>query len=327
MIPIQIRDFERTALELLKPAMESALHEEGIELEIPDEYTGVEGFYDSNLKVNKLAYAAIEEFDLPLLRTWYKYGQYEPYEELRPKSLNVGDNDENAYVPSGLKKDVTQESIKRYLLNRDLKSVFKQDKFEFLIENYNEWDPEPYTNAYIASTKIIRVLENLNESDSETIVLQVGDLRSEFKQASIDLRYKFDTVEAFPDDLHDHAEEYLTNLEDALVRIDDTSEITDEQLETIQEARRVYHESVLPWAAMIISIDRARGPEKSLPDFLRRGQERLDKRKKTYDTYLKGWKTDLGDQGLKPTRTQHQALAEPAPEAIKKLRRAALENT
>ncbi|WP_248518017.1 hypothetical protein [Salinarchaeum laminariae] len=327
MIPIQIRDSERAALKLLKPAMESALHDEEIDLNIPAEYTGVTGFYDSNLKINKLAYAAIDEFDLPLLRTWYKYGQYEPYEELRPKSLSIGDNAEDAYVPSGLKTDVTQADIKQYLLDRDLRSVFEQDKFEFLVENYEDWDPEPYTDAYIASTKIIQVLEKLDNSNSETIIAQVGDLRDDFKQASIDLRYNLDTIDAFGEDIHEHAKSYLMNLEDALVKIDETSDVTEDQVETIQEASQVYHESVLPWAAMIISIDRADGPPESLPQFRKSGKRRLNDRKKTYDTHLKGWRADLGDQELKPSRTQHQAATDPAPEAIKMLQKAALENT
>lgn len=327
MIPIQIKDSERSALKLLKPAIESALHEAGIEIEIPAEYTGVRGFYDHNLKINKLAYAAIEHFELPLVRTWYKYGQYEPYEELRPKSLEVGDHQREAYVPSQRKTDVTQERIKGYLLDRDLNTVFEQELFEFLTDNYEEWNPVPYTDVYLASTKIIRVMEVLDTLSSEEVLVEIADLREELKQASIDLRYEFESIPTFSEEIHSHTKNYLLSLEEALVKIDETSEITDNQLETIQESRKVYHQYVWPWAALNISLDKAKGPKESVEDFKSSGRDMVDEDKKSYDTHLKGWNADLADQNLKPSAAQHQAVHQPTPEAIKKLQRAALENS
>lgn len=328
MIPIQVRDKERTALELLKPALESALHDANIKFEIPTQYTGVRGFYEHNLKINKLAYAAIQEFDLPLVRTWYKYGQYEPYDDLRPKSLEIADRSSSSevYVPSGLKTDVTQEDITNFLLGRDLKSTFEKGLFDFLIENYREWQPEPYTDTYVASTRVIYVLENLAQSDNENLINRVGDLRKELKQASIDLRYDLESIDTFNDEIHAHAEEYLTNLEDALITVDETSEVTDDQIDTIIEARKVYHEFVWPWAALSISIDRAEGPKESLKEFTTSGEDIIKQDKKSYDTYLTGWETELENNDLKPDLSQYQSTEYPAPEAVKKLQRAAIEN-
>lgn len=325
MVPIQIRDFERAAIELLKPALETALYEAGVELNIPDEYTGVRGFYEDNLKINKLAYAAIEEYDLPLVRTWYKYGQYEPYEEIDPKSLNIGDNSDNAYVPSSLKTDVTQGRIKDYLLDRDLSSMFDKELFDFLIENYKEWEPKPYTDTYIASTEIIRVLETLQESDDEGIILKASDLRNDFKQASIDLRYDLDSINTFDDELLEHAQTYLGDLEDALRVVDETSEVNESQMETIKEGRKVYHEYVWPWAALQISLDKAEGPTESRKSFDAGGRKMLEEDRSTYGTYLTGWETQLQEQNLKIGFAKRQSEYT-APDAVRKLQRTALEN-
>ena len=306
MIPIQIRDHERSALNILKPAIESALYQAGISIEIPDEYTGVLGFYDHNLKINKISYAAIEEFDLPLLRTWYKYGQYEPYDELRPKNLSVADNSENAYIPSKQRTDVTQDDITEYLLNRDLEELFNKSKFEFLIDNYKEWDPEPYTNTYIASTNIIRVLEKLNDYESEEIIDSVDDIRPEFKQASLDMRYDLENIDTFDDDLYEHCKSYLIELENTLRYVDETSEISEEQIDTIKQARNIYHEYVWPWAALNISLDKIKGPHQSARDFGVAGENILKSDMSKYNTQLTGWKTELESHNLSVHITSSQ---------------------
>lgn len=328
MIPIQVRDTEKTALKLLKPALETALYEADIEFEIPADYTGIKGFYGHNLKINKLAFAAIEEFDLPLLRTWYKYGQYEPYDVLRPKRLELEDHrgEEQTYVPSGLHTDVQLEHLIEYLLDRDLESMFDMDLFEFLISNYEEWDPAPFTEAYIASTRIIRVLEQLHSSSPEEVLNQVDDLHSEFKDASIDFRYQIDTTDAFSNDIHAHTELYLRCLEEALATIDDSSELDADKQSTLMKGRGVYHEYVLPWTALTISINRAEGPTESLKDFQQGGLDMLQTDRAKYETHLKGWQTELEEASLTTTWEQYESLGTSAPEAILQLQRAALDD-
>jgi len=326
MIPIQIKDTEKAALQILKPAIEHALYEANIELEIPTEYTGVKGFYDHNLKIKKLAYAAIEEFELPLIRTWYKYGQYEPYEELRPKRMEVGANAEDAYIPSRLKKDITQTDIKDFLIDRDLISMFEQDIFSFLEENYREWDPQPYTNAYIYSTEVIELLEIINSVDRDVFLSEIGDINSNFTQASIDLRYELDSIETFDDEVAEHAKDYLKSFENALTKVDETSEISNEGFETIRESRRTYHEYVLPWLALKISLHKARGPENSIDDFSASGQNILRNDRPGYITYLKGWKSQLDETDLSLSFSHYQSMSKAAPEAIQMLQRAAIDD-
>jgi hypothetical protein len=329
MIPIQVREKDKQALSVLKPALETALYEADVELDIPTEYTGIRGFYDHNLKLNKLAYAAIEKFELPLIRTWYKYGQYEPYEQLRPKQLEPHNHryEDNAYVMSGHRRTVHLQDLIEFLLELDLEAVFKQEIFEFLIANYEEWDPAPYTDAYIASTRVIRVLEELHYATPDEILATVNDLQSEFKDASLDLRYEIKSVEQFDDEVHEHITTFLRNFDDALRAIDETSTLDAEGKATLAKSRRVYHEYVWPWAALIISVDRAEGPASRIEDFRKSGQDMLRTDKEGYETHLKGWTTELGESGLALDWGSDQPLDTPVPQAIYDLQRASLENT
>lgn len=329
MIPIQVREKDKQAISVLKPALETALYETDVELEIPTEYTGVRGFYDHNLKLNKIAYAAIEEFDLPLIRTWYKYGQYEPYEQLQPKQLDPHDHryEDKAYVTSGQRRTVHLQDLIEFLLELDLEAVFEQEVFEFLVSNYKEWNPEPYTDAYIASTRIIQILEELHNPTPDELLPSVGNLQSEFKDASIDLRYEIESIEQFDEELHDHTSMFLRNVEDALRKIDETSTLTPENITTLRKSRRIYHEYVWPWAALTISVDRAEGPDKRVEDFRRSGRDMLRTDKDGYETHLKGWTTELEESRLALELEGYNSLDKPIPEAIHDLQRASLENT
>lgn len=328
MIPLQVREKDEQALSVLKPALETALYEAEVELEIPERYTGVRGFYDHNLKINKLAYAAIEEFDLPLVRTWYKYGQYEPYEELRPKQLDPHNHryEDDAHVMSGQRSAIYLEDLIEFLLDLDLKSIFEQEVFEFLISNYEDWDPAPYTDAYISSTRIIKVLEDLHYREPEDILDSVGNLESEFKDASIDLQYELKTTEEFDDEIHDHTTTFLRSLEDSLRRIEETSSLDAEKEATLAKSRRVYHGFVWPWTALTISINRAKGPENRIDEFRESGRDMLKTDKEDFETHLKGWTTELGEAGLLAEWGPNQSYEASVPEAIRDLQRAALTN-
>lgn len=329
MIPIQVRKKDKQALSVLKPALETALYEANVELDIPTEYTGIRGFYDHNLKINKLAYAAIEEFELPLIRTWYKYGQYEPYEQLRPKQLEPHNHryEDDAYVMSGQRSPVYLQDLIDFLLEMDLKAVFEQEIFEFLISNYEEWDPAPYTDAYVASTRVIRVLEELHHATQEEILASAGELQSEFKDASIDLRYEINSVEQFSDTIHNHISTFLRNVEDALRGINETSTLDAEANAALSKSRRVYHGYVWPWAALTISVDRADGPADRIEDFRESGRDMLRTDKNEYETHLKGWKTELEESGLALDWGGNISLDNQVPQPIHDLQRASLENT
>ena len=326
-IPIQISDKEDTSVELLKRSLETALYKSEINLTIPSEYTGVRGFYADNIKIKKLAYSAIEEFDLPVVRTWYKYGQFEPYQRLRPKSLDIGTHTQDAYVPSAEKIPVTEEHLVEHFIDQDLRSIFNQDVFTFLTENYNQWQPEPYTDLYLASTDLIQVLEKTNLQSQEEFINDIGDKYNKFKDSSIDIRYQLKQNERMTDSLTHHVQKYLKPLEEALMRVEETSELTEEQASTIRQSRVVYHEHVLPWIGIEISLDKSEGPKESIRSFDKSGQDILSTDKKSWETQIKGWNTSLQEHDLKADYSTVRSTGPEIADSIKSLQDAAFKSS
>lgn len=326
-IPIQITDKEDVSVDLLKRSLEDALYRSDVEPRIPTEYTGVRGFYPDNIKIRKLAYAAIEEFNLPVVRTWYKYGQYEPYDRLRPKSLTVGPSSDEAYIPSKEKIPVTEEHLIKYFLDRGLQEIFSQDLFDFLTENYIEWEPDPYTDAYLSSTNLIKLLERIGNHSRREIVNDISETYDDFKDISLDLRYHINRIDTFDEGVESHFKGYLTSLDQTLIKIEENSELSKDQMESLEQSRIIYHEYILPWMGIQISLDKAEGPKKSLEAFDKSGEEILRADKTIWRTQLKGWNTDLQEKGLiADYSTVRSAGPEPAP-SIRLLHEAAFENS
>lgn len=323
--PYGIGDDDNPAVKQLKVAIESALYEADVDLDIPGEYTGVRGFYDHNIKINKIAYLAIEEKNLSIVRTWYKYGQYEPYRELRPKSLTPRKYwEEKEYAFSGGKRAVTVEDIEEFLLSLDLESLFQQDLFDFLIQNYEDFAPRRYKKTYLASTRILRAVEPLWWSDEDALLENIHSHRERFKQASIDLRYEVEKRDEFSDGLGSHVKNSLVSFEDALIGLEDSKDPNHAQIRTVRNIRRLYHERVLPWIGMVISLNEMKGPEDELDEFEEEGTRRLSDMQSDFPMQMQGFETSLEDVGLADFVSSNQALLGPGPKALQDLEQAAL---
>lgn len=323
-LPFRLEPTE-DSVRLLKAAIEGALHEEGVELEIPSEYTGVTGFYDHNIKINKIAYRAIEEFDLPLLRTWYKYGQYEPYAELRPKSMDVSpQTNTEEYAYTSQKRTVTQEDIIDYLVGLDLEDIFQQNTFEFLVSNYEGLAPEEYKQTYISSTKIIEILDGISNDSLSELEDNISRYREDFKQASIDLRYEIENNSTFDSEVQTFVERFLMVFEDALVALEDDFPLDASIVENVREGRRIYHEYVWPLAALNISLKEARGPKEDVERLASKGEDQLEQGKKDASLQLRGWEDTLEDAGLTPSIAAHRRVYSGNPAPLNELSEAAI---
>ena len=325
--PLRLEPTEDT-VHRLKEAIEGALYKEGVELEIPIEYTGVTGFYDHNIKLNKIAYRAIEEFDLPLVRTWYKYGQFEPYAQLRPKVMEVGpQHNTEKYVYSGKKRTVTQGDVINFLVKQDLKGIFEdQDTFEFLIYNYDDLAPAEYKQTYYASTRIIEILEDLAAIESPSELNEnIGSYRSEFKQASIDMRYELERNSAFDEEVRDHVENYLLLFEDALVAFEDCSDADPSMVDDIKSSRQIYHEHVLPLIGLSISVKEVEGPDEDTEYYSEKGSDILKDKKKSANYQSRGWRETLEEIGLAPSIEAYRRVQSGEPGALDDLSNAAID--
>jgi hypothetical protein len=143
---------------------------EGIEIAMSDR--GYEGGDVDDIKFNKLAYFAIQEYGLPITYGWYKYG---------PAPVNVANRNVNISPRSkGETPATNQPRIRRssdflspeeyyYFFRDDLEEfegIMQTETKEYLTGFYFEDAPDEYRDLYIAGAELQKVLDEVKEDAS-----------------------------------------------------------------------------------------------------------------------------------------------------------------
>jgi hypothetical protein len=122
------------------------------------------------IKLNKLAYLAIEEYDLPIIYGWYKYGPAPVNVAHQSVSTIPRSEDEIASVDEprikNVNYDVRSPEEYSYFYSDDLEEfghVLEALTKEYLVEFYFGYAPEQYRDLYIASAEIQQVLDELKQ--------------------------------------------------------------------------------------------------------------------------------------------------------------------
>jgi len=158
----------------IRDGIQAAFHEEGLSFPTSPR----RGFQDENIKIQKLVYRVAETKDIPIIRTWYRYGQFEPYGMFRPKSMTAQPmSDPRHRVPSRQNPNgISVTEIKGFFQEENLEQVWRQPLFEFLEENYKQWGPEPYRESYLANLEMLRLLEKI--ADEQDLSGSAGEYAS-----------------------------------------------------------------------------------------------------------------------------------------------------
>lgn len=304
------------AVEDVKKGLEAALYEEGIQ--VTDDSEG--GLSPDNIKIQKLVYRIAEDWEIPLIRTWYRYGQFEPYNTLRPSEFSPSPLEElDRPVRSGKFGTVTREDIQGYYAETNLDEVWSQPMFDFLEENYQDWAPEEYRDLYLSNLEVLNTLEDILECDDEELATNAGDFITDMKSATLDLRYHMRSQERFTDDVLTHTVSYLDSLQEALVKLESISDPDPMQLQALRRGYMIYHGYVWPWPAMIISIHKAKVPSNEEREFADKGERLLTKFEETMPGQLKGWKEELQNVNLTPSVSQYQSVRGPSSSTFRDL--------
>lgn len=291
---IQFRGDSYEVARHIRDALEAAF--DYFEIEFPQESRP--GFADENVKIQKLVYRVSEDRGLPIIRTWYRYGQFEPYSIFRPSSMSAGplENPEGRVPAADDPSGITREEIMGYLIEEDLVDDWEKPLFEFLRENYEDWAAEDYRDIYLTNLQVLEILGNIEQE--EELTEAAGDYVDGLKAPTMDLYYELKKHPAFGEDVLEHLREFFDNLQTALISVADREEIRPTQLQAIRRASPVYHNYIWPWPAMLISVNEARGPEAELPQFTEKGHEYITEYSRTYPNRRRDWKSELSDADL-----------------------------
>lgn len=137
---------------------------------------GDEGYID-DIKLNKLAYFAIQQFDLDITYSWYKFGAApiysEPAERGEPNYIQPVPEGEVAASSSSRVPTVDNKYRSpleyAYFFAEDITEEFERavtmGTKEYLIHFYTENAPPHYKQLYIQSAKLQKVLDTIKDED------------------------------------------------------------------------------------------------------------------------------------------------------------------
>ncbi|QSG06042.1 Uncharacterized protein HSR121_1705 [Halapricum desulfuricans] len=306
----------------LKAGLEAALEEKELELET-SQWTGIPGFNDANIKVNKIVHRAIEQFDLPILSTWYRYGQYEPHEEFTPSEVQPRTLDHHAFPAEAsipYRDFPSAKEFKGFFLECDIESILEQDLYEFLQENYTKTAPSEYKQLYLANLQVFKLLDEMTEE--ENLTEDTKYYRDQMGNYTSRIRRRLIANPTFDEETVEIVIQSLRAIKQALVALSQTEDIQSDQIGYFETAREEYHESIWPLPAIQISIDKASGVEAD--EFKNKGREMLRDIRDEASNKSDELTDDIYEMGLAPTEEDYRTIQDDLDESWKKVENSAI---
>lgn len=310
-------------IEKVKGGLEAALHDENLTVKKDESY----GFSDTNIKIQKLVYRVIEEFELPVIRTWYKYGQFEPYGTLRPKNIEPHPlENPHGEIPTKGLGPIDHLAVKQFLCDEaGIRDEWEKPLFEFLRDNYENDAEDRFRGIYLEHLRVLEILEeivndNHLDENAEEYVRGV-------KNATTGLWYEMDSASYFEDQDIQGNRNFLDTLQMALVSLQAEKDPEGPQISAVKGAHSLYHNYICPLPAMRISVEEAKGPSDELKGrggFKDQGSTYLEHWSESRSGYYENWEAEIVRLGLTCSPTTYQSLREGVPEAVGKVDIAAL---
>ncbi|QLH76549.1 hypothetical protein HZS55_04180 [Halosimplex rubrum] len=309
----------------VRAGLEAALDEIGADLQSQD-FNEVSGYNEANIKTNKIVHRVIERRELPILHTWFRYGQYEPHDEFKPQYIhprpleqtNVKQPDEPSLPRRGY---YSAEEYKGLFLSIGLEEILERDLYDFLEENYVEFAPDEFTQLYLENLKILDLLDDMMVDDS---FIENSDFYySEFQSISVDLQAELISNEKFELEIENHVEKSLDTLQDTLLVVSNREELSDDQRDIVRGIREFYHESVWRWPALIISKHEASGA--GVSTFRDGCISELERVRNTYPEDTEDLRQDARRVGVEPSSEDYREVFDGISDSLVELERASMD--
>ncbi len=241
----------------------------------------------TRVEEEKLAFLLIDEFDLNLTYSWYIAGTKTAVGNdtistgpTGPTGPSLTD-DEQRVDFGGVSAQVDDDRVQRftdYLAaetlfdDYELRDVWYTQRHEFLHDFYDEFAPEAYEEAYLASTEIRRQLADLDEDRGRQAgnasLSQFGVDEQPLLSSSDEEAFRHTVSElhfalARNEDLSETTESVTVGtdlIERTLDRLTRVQPSTDEQWELIEELLEFFFYTVWRLPALVMSIQTAQGP-------------------------------------------------------------------
>jgi hypothetical protein len=227
---------------------------------------------DSETRIAKIAYDVSKNLDLPITRSWYKYGSYVwagPTKKVNRLNQMLGLIQPEFPDPQILIRKAN--TIWKVLHQRIKEEIFKhrliqeRNLSDFLMDLYRKEAPKEYRNIYINHRKMTSHFERLSTVDNTQLFIYPA-----LRTASDDVTSFHRTMIDFPapKELRELVIDFSTFLEDLIVQhdalLDDRNGLIRWQ-QFFSRAYDCYSQKIWAYPASIIALQTVNGPsEKSV---------------------------------------------------------------
>lgn len=277
----------------------------------------------NEVKVQNLAYFAIDHFSLDVTFSWYLAGTYiAPPNASKQNLRSIFDRIRKSNSrEKPIKKQNTEnppqvtvsDYVNFYQNEIDIEDVWYRKTNDFLEDFYLQYSPERYRDIYLANLEVRKsfdqTLNHLNVISKESSSHQLG--LSEFGGPSSEIGYQFSTINNKIDDLIDELSkvdemsesiETYSKLKNLITyvekRITETpiSELRRPHYNGIEDLRKFHFTHAWRHPAAIISIKTAKGPNRA--QLKAEQYEKLTEISGSFDMYLKRMASKLKAKDL-----------------------------
>lgn len=255
---------ERSLMEDLKEGVEIALNARGRSGDDLDD-----------IKANKLAYLAIQEFDLDITYGWFKYGPA-PVDtatrsgaktgsslDLNPRPAAEVSASDFSRVPSERQEHPSPEEYAAWIQeSEELDRMLSIPTFEYLEHFYKTYAPEEYKSLYLACIHLQRHLDGIDRDVAEDPNREFPTLDDEFNQ---DLSQYLNNVYAellqcpqLNEAVHPYSD-YKALLKDIIATATGQESLLEHQEVFIGEIVEFFFTDTWRYVSLLISKDTVRG--------------------------------------------------------------------
>ena len=214
----------------------------------------------SRTHLTKTVFRLADEFELPITRCWFKFGQYVTSPLVTPEHLaQVRDFGVGA-LASRIATDLQGEAARLQTRARELVPFFFEPLQDFLPDYYRREAPEPYQGIYASNFEMVSFLTQLpREDDNRGLQTHYADIAgplvTKFHRAAASL--------VKDEEARTLVVEYTSFLEELVIRYDraDPSLDVSAWRRLVARAVQAYQDSIWNLPAAQIASETVVGPE------------------------------------------------------------------
>lgn len=241
---------------------------EGAALALEEGELRDEGYID-NIKLNKLAYLAIQEFNLDITYGWFKYGPA-PVDStstnetatVSPMTLDQAPAARQSRVPRLDNKYLSPREYCYFFLETigdEFRQIVQSDTKEYLVQFYDQAAPPDYRELYKESTRLQQTLDEIKENASWHEQREI--YQEEIEERLNSVYRELLLMEQFQEAV-DAYQRYTRLLKDVIIASGDYEELTAEQQRFVRSVVDFYYGSTWEYVALLVSRETVTGDNK-----------------------------------------------------------------